>query len=168
MPAKFDMREVSSALDTLAGPVRESLARRMAVSGGRVIRDEARLRAPTGPDNHWPETPRGAWGVLKESINVAFSDKRSSGTVFTYSVSWNDRLTPQGHWVEFGHWMPYAYRIVDGKYVTDKSRPLPGKGHWVEAQPFLRPAWEARQADAYQAMIERGKQELPILLAGGG
>ena len=43
--AVFDDKEWTSAFAMLRGEFKESLARRMGVSGGRILRDEAKRRA---------------------------------------------------------------------------------------------------------------------------
>lgn len=49
----FDFSTIMGSLDVMSGPVRESLARRMLVAGGREMRDEAKRWVPTsvGPYN---------------------------------------------------------------------------------------------------------------------
>lgn len=158
--ANVDFEGVKEALTRLDAALQESLARRMAVSGARIIRNEARLRAPNGGAN-FSANP----GLLKSAMYVVFNQTLSSGTAKTYSVSWNRKKAPHGHLVEFGHWQPYIYkRFPDGSYRTIEGRLLPGKGHRVPATPFLRPALEAKKYAAVAAAIETGKRELPALL----
>jgi hypothetical protein len=163
--ARFDFGELDVVLDRLEGPVRESLARRMGVEGGVLIRDEAKARATFDP--YWqPKHP----GLLASSMYLARNEQLSNEYEFVYSVSWNRTKAPHAHLVEVGHCMPYRVHRnrITGKFRTDKTDPLPGQGKWVPAYPFLRPAWDARKHDAVVAMMTRGKQELPILLRGDG
>ena len=149
----LDTREWDAALAKLAGPLREHLARSMGVAGGQVMRDEAKLLAPKDS------------GVLADAIYLAFRDKESTEARVVYRVTWNARKAPHGHLLEFGHWQPYTVvRLPDGSYFTDKSRPLP-QPKWIPAHPFLRPAMGA-WPQAQSAMIRRGRQRLPELLAG--
>ena len=152
--ATFDASGWTAALDKLVGPARESLARSMAVAGGQVLRDEAKARAPVDS------------GGLRDSIYLAFQDGRSTPTMVQYAVSWNASKAPHGHLLEFGHWQTRAaYQGRDGKWYSGALLPNP---KWVPAHPFLRPAYEAAKDRARQAMIERGRQRLPELLAGRG
>ncbi|MCD0495914.1 HK97 gp10 family phage protein [Achromobacter sp. MY14] len=154
--AKFDSTGWTAGLDRLLGPARVSLARSMAVAGGEVLRDEAKTRVNTHN------------GVLGNAIYLAFRDAHSSDKEVKYAVTWNKSKAPHGHLVEFGHWQIYAViRKPDGSYVTDKRRKL-ATPKWVPAYPFLRPAYEAASARARAAMIQRGRERLPQLLAGQG
>lgn len=154
LQATFDTSGWSAGLDRLLGPARVSLARSMAVAGGEVLRDEAKARVSTHN------------GVLGAAIYLAFRDRYSTAQEVQYAVTWNKRKAPHGHLVEFGHWQIYAVvRKPDGSYVTDKRRKL-ATPKWVPAYPFLRPAYEAAAARAQVAMLQRGRQRLPELLAG--
>lgn len=154
--AKVDFSSALAGLERLAGEARVSLARSMAVAGGQVFRDEAKLRAPV-------ET-----GRLRDSIYLAFRDGKSTDQQVMYSVTWNSKKAPHGHLLEFGHWQPYkVVRKPDGSYVSVKSQPLPAP-KWVPARPFLRPALDAAMSRAREAMLKRGSERLAELLRGGG
>ena len=161
--AKFDTNAFVKLLDKFDAPMRESLARRMGASGGRVLRDEARRLAPYGGESR-------SWnpGTLKSAIYLAFNPELSAArSRVTYVVSWNRRIAPHGHLVEFGYWTPYRVRVtVNGRWVTNTDELLPTPKR-VRAYPFLRPAFDGRKHDAARAMIQRGKEELPKLLRGG-
>lgn len=152
--AKFDTSGMLAGLERLRSQaLRESLARSMAVAGGEVLRDEAKAFAPV------------ADGVLKGSIYLAFKEKRSTENQVTYSISWNSKVAPHGHLIEFGHWQPFVVtQKPDGTFVTTKIRRAEPK--WIAAHPFLRPAYEGGQGRARDAMVARGKARLPELLAG--
>ena len=144
----------TAALDGLAGEKRVSLARSMAVAGGEVLRDEARLLAQLGPT-----------GNLKSAIYLAYKDTRSNESQQVYSVSWNHRKAPHGHLIEFGHWQPYrVVKLANGDWITtDEKLPAP---KWISAKPFLRPAFDMAKERAKQAMTARGRQRLKELLSG--
>lgn len=160
--SRLDLSGWDAALDKLAGEKRVSLARSMAVAGGEVLRDEAKRWAPVDD------------GILRDSIYLAFKDKRSNDKQVVYSVSWNHSVAPHGHLIEFGHWQPYVVVFNDklGHFQTlakgkgGGSRPRLRKNgpKWIAAKPFLRPAYDVARATAVQAMIARGKQRLPELL----
>lgn len=149
--AKFDVSGWTAALDRLIGPARESLARSMAVAGGQVLRDEAKARAPVKS------------GALRDAIYLAFQDALSTPREIHYGVSWNATEAPHGHLEEFGHWQTRAAYEKDGKWY---SGALLANPKWVPAHPFLRPAYDAALGRAKAAMVERGRQRLPELLAG--
>lgn len=152
--AKVDTSSFEAGLAKLAGPLRISLARSMAVAGGKVIRDEARLRAPKDD------------GTLSNAMYLAFKEAKSSEKQAVYSVTWHKKKAPHGHLIEFGHWQPYV--VVKGSngqwFTTKKLRPDGPK--WISAKPFLRPAADAAGGRAREAMIARGRERLPELLAG--
>lgn len=148
---KFDGSEWVSAMAKLAGPLKTSLARSIAVGTGEVLRDEAKLLAPKES------------GKLAGSIYLAFKDGRSSESQVVYSVSWNHKVAPHGHLVEFGHWQPYkVVKLANGDWITTNTKlPTP---KFIPAHPFLRPALDTAGARAVQAGIERGRKRLPELL----
>src|SRR5574337_933078 len=90
--AKTDLSSVQAGLAKLAGPLRESLARSMAVAGGKVLRDEAKLLAPVGTEEGGSIHP----GALRNAIYLAFKDSGSTGKNIRYSVSWNAKKAPHG------------------------------------------------------------------------
>lgn len=150
-----DFSDWARALDGLQGSLREKLARSMAVAGGKLLRDEAKALAPVES------------GRLKSSIYLAYRERASTEAQVVYSVSWNAKTAPHGHLIEFGHWQPYkVVRKPDGTFATDKSQPR-ASPKWIAAKPFLRPA-EAAWPRAREAMIRRGRERLPELLAAPG
>ena len=151
--AKLDTRGWSEGLAKLDGPLRQSLARSMAVAGGKVLRDEAKVQAPMES------------GRLKGSIYLAFKDGESTDKQVVYAVSWNARVAPHGHLIEFGHWQPYVVvQTASGEWITTNRKRATPK--WIAAKPFLRPAFDVAHKTAQAAMVERGRQRLPELLAG--
>lgn len=162
---KLDTSQWNRVLEKLVGPARESLARSMAVAGGTVLRDEAKARAPRKS------------GKLASSIYLAYRDSESTGTVVMYSVTWNSSKAPHGHLLEFGHWRynkivnGYPQKsLINGKRSGRGPQDHGGPGAkvppvWVPADPFLRPAYDARGGFALQAMLQRGRERLPELLA---
>ena len=149
--AVVDFSEWERGLANLAGPIRVQLARSMGVAGGQVIRDVAKIYAPVKQ------------GLLRDAIYLAYRDAYSDDTKITYSISWNAKRAPHGHLIEFGHWQTNAmYQGRDGKWYV--GAPLT-KPKWVAAHPFLRPALDGSTAMARNAMMARGRERLPELLA---
>lgn len=166
---KINVQAALDGLERMKGPAQESLVRRMLVTGGSIIRDEAILRAPTGPRNHAPSSGREGhetWGTIKDSLYLYYDEERSNATNFRYTVSWNRKTSPQGQWVEFGHQFKYVlWKDADGNYHSDKRRPLANPIK-VAPSPFLAPAFDTKLAEAHKAMIDRGRKEFPNLMAG--
>lgn len=150
-----DMSGVTKGL-MLLGAAKESLARTMGAAMGNEVRDEAKLRAPVlKPGNEGTDGQRA--GLLRDSIYNAYDKRRHvlNPNSYRYTVSWNSTKAPHGHLAEFGHWMRYEYAITEaGLYTTPlverpkrgkaKGIPLPGGGIWIDAQPFLGPAFDAK------------------------
>lgn len=142
-------------LEKLSGPLRESLARSMAVAGGQVLRDEAKALAPRDS------------GKLAQSIYLAYKEGKSNEQQVVYSVTWNSKPghAPHGHLLEFGHWQPYkVIKLPTGDWFTTKEKLASPK--FTAAKPFLRPAFDSAKGRAGAAMIQRGRERLPELLAG--
>lgn len=164
-----DFSEWDKAFDKLAGPVKESLARRMGVSGGQVMRDEAKLQAPVGVAEEQAIRQYGGSikpGALRDAIYLAYNDKLSNNVSYTYSISWNSskERAPHGHLVEFGHLMTHQVIFSPEKgWHTLKDKPL-ANPKWIPGNPFLSRAYDISLGRAYTAAIERGRVELPALL----
>lgn len=153
--ASVDLSSVLAGLDRLSG-VSESLARSMAVAAGKVVRDEAKARAPVDT------------GKLRDALYLAYSDRRSRESKVVYSVTWNSEKNsnkaPHGHLLEFGHWQTHAlYKGRDGEWYVGAPLAQP---KWVPARPFLRPAYEAVAPRMAQIMVNRARERLPELLSG--
>lgn len=163
MAELFDDRAVQASLSKLGGALSESLARSMGVAGGKVMRDTAKELAPEydgstglagGANVDIPPIP----GLLKSAIYLAFKERLSTGDHVTYGISWNSKIAPHGHLLEFGHWR--TNKIVNG-VPTNIPLKVP---KWVPAHPFLRPAYDVALMPAKAAMLARGKERLPELL----
>jgi hypothetical protein len=164
--AKMDFSGWHRGLDSLAGPVRISLARSMGVAAGQVIRDEAKLLAPVGTEAGGSLHP----GSLRDSIYLAYKQDRSTKDDQIYSVTWNAKKAPHGHLEEFGYWQTHVVARIPGGYgggwyTTDVKLASP---KFIPAHPFLRPALDSAGPRAYAASIARGRQRLPELLANPG
>lgn len=155
-----DFSEWEVFFDKLEGPVRESLARRMGVEGGVLLRDAAKSNARMGA-NEEGLPPRG---VLADAIILAYDKRGSSTTMFSYNVAWDSKRARHGHLVEFGHWQTHvAYKAANGEWYTRKDMPL-DVPKWIPARPFLGPTGDSYSNVALRVMIMRGQRELPILL----
>lgn len=174
---KADMSSAIDGLNRLNGPIKESLARRMGVSGGVVLRDEAKRNADRGPDAvvNPDASSRGSReaGTLANAIYLALDTDNTSDTQVVYKVSWNNKDAWWGKLVEFGYQMQHVIvKNNKGEFITlrdkdGKPRLRAGGPKWIAAQPFLGPAYDTKLGQARRDMIARGKEELPKLLRGG-
>lgn len=164
--ADFDVSGWIEGLDKLAGPIRTSLARRMAVEGGVALRDEAKrwVQPSVGPYNPNSRGSQEA-GQLRDAIYLAYDSEGSTDTVFTYHISWNAKKAWWGKLVEFGYFQRYVVYYNDkmGYFSTIKERRLDDP-QWVPGKPFLRPAYDITRPKLVTIMVARGQKELPILL----
>lgn len=177
---KFQLKaDMSSAMDGLKrlGDMKESLSRRMGVSGGVILRDEAKKNAAER-DRYSVTNPlaasRGSTvaGTLANAVYLAFDTDLSSETQVVYKVSWNNAQAWWGRLVEFGYQPKYKIaKDKHGNWFTlhdenGKPIPLTSTVARVPAYPFLGPAYDAKLGQVRREMIKRGKEELPKLLRG--
>lgn len=161
-----DIKDAIRRLDGLAEAAKQHLPRSMLVAAGKVLRDEAKERAPVfdgatallgGSNVTKPPVP----GLLREAIYLAYSEGRSipSAGKHTYSISWNSSKAPHGHLLEFGHW---RINVIQGGYPKKARLESPS---WVAAKPFLRPAYDSSISIALQSAMARGKERAQELLS---
>lgn len=151
----LDLSGWKAKFQQLGGPGIESVARRMGVAGGRLLRDQAKSIASAA------KTGGGRTKVPQrviDSIYVAY-DKRGSGSnVYTYNVTWNHLQARNGHWFEFGYYRRYVVQFnkKTGTFVTFKNKPLANPIR-VPAVAFLARAYDSNLPEAKDAMIDAGK-----------
>ncbi len=82
---KFDAGAALSGLDKLSGEMKTHLARSMAVAGGKIVRDEAKARAPVyvpgqgrnGKPQRINKKSAQTPGALRDSIYLAYREQQS-------------------------------------------------------------------------------------------
>lgn len=142
---KFDSARAQAFLDDFEEAAKKAV-RPAAYAGAKVLYDEVKLNV---------SKMGRVTGNLYSSIYHAFSKDNSGDGVATYHISWNHRKAPHGHLLEYGHIQKFVrYVGSDGKWYTDKSKPLPQPKH-VGARPFLRPAFDAKGKDALEGCARR-------------
>lgn len=162
----FNDSEWITAFAALKGPMKESLARRMCVSGGKVLEAEAKRNAARVPVWKYNPTSFGSQkkGTLVRAIYLARNEKLTNTYQFTYSVSWNRKIAPYGKFVEFGYKQIYVvFKDRTGEYHTNKKILLKTP-HKIPATSFLGKAFDSHVHIARDAMLERGREEFPKLL----
>lgn len=138
-PDKFKA-DFKRMLDTLATDI-EASVRPAAQAGAQVLYDAVKLNV---------SSMGRVTGNLDKSIYQVFSRDRSGQGLATYHVSWNHIKAPHGHLVEYGHVQRYATYFKDGRWHTNKKKPL-AQPRQVAARPFIRPA-VAKFPEAVAAM----------------
>jgi HK97 gp10 family phage protein len=136
------LAELAKALRELPDRVAKNGLRVSVYAGAKVIRDEARLRAPKATESLGPNQPPP--GTLKRSVIMKHIPELSSLTrqTFFVTVRHGKKYRKQGKKGNLSQDAWY-WRFVE--FGTRKMR----------ASPFLRPALEAKRRDAVQAMKER-------------
>lgn len=166
-----DMSEVIDGLSRL-GEAKEPVARSMGVAMGRVVRDEAKARAPVlKPGNEGYDGQ--VEGTLRDNIYLAFDDRKYvlNPNTYTYTVSWNSFRAAHGHLMEFGFEQPYQVtQDGSGVWYTPLTGGKGAKGRntgylrpegplKVEPQPFLGPAFDAKFNTLLTVATEAGRKK---------
>lgn len=127
-------RELRRALAKLEQKTGKRVVRRSLLRGARIIRDEARKRAPVDS------------GRLRKSIQA-----RSSGRAFRAGtvgvVVGPDKRAPHAHLVEFGT----GPRVIKSATIPTPNGPRTVSNLAVgsmPAKPFLRPAFDSKAREA--------------------
>ncbi|KVO11798.1 hypothetical protein WJ73_19390 [Burkholderia ubonensis] len=114
------------ALDSVAS---ESTLRQAAVAGARVIFEEAKVRAPISVRGWETQSQKRYPGMLRDSMLIAYDREKSvEGKIASYIVTWSKEAF-YGRFVEYG---------------TSN----------MAAEPFLRPAFDAKQTEVARAIDE--------------
>jgi HK97 gp10 family phage protein len=126
----------------------EPRARRMVLAGARVFKREVVARAPV-LDKKTAGSNSLDPGALKAGIRIATLTEETQPTAV---IGPNKKTAYVANFVEYGH------RMVSGGYSQVLPGGLargPGKAGEkdVQAQPFIRPAFESAQGEAEAAMV---------------
>ena len=150
------MAELGDAAEAAARPAAQAAAQ---VLYDEVLRNVGSIKRKTGN--------------LARSIYQVYSQGNSGQGFATYHVSWNAKRAPHGWLVENGHLQRYAYYQDEQGRIRPQVRPgMEGKPRpsrrasraakeayyvtlpqprQVAARPFVRPAIEAKGAEALRA-----------------
>lgn len=130
----FDFSSVEKKLDALVDHSRpeESIIRKAAGAGAKIMYDEMVLRAPVRDEKYKTGKKRKPPGQLKKSIYYWWDKDTSGKNRALYRIGPNTKKAPHWHLVEFGHW--------------DK-----GKTHFTPAHPYIRPTFDAKSKEALAA-----------------
>ncbi len=143
------LAELARALRELPDRVAKNDLRVSVYAGAKVIRDEARIRAPRAIASVGSDQPPP--GTLKRSVIMKHIPELSSLTrqTFFVTVRHGKKYRKQGKKGNLSQDAWY-WRFVE--FGTRKMR----------ARPFLRPALEAKRRDAVQAMKDRLTERIEI------
>lgn len=143
------LAELGKALRELPERVARNGLRVSVYAGAKVVRDEARARAPKSAQSLVPNQPPP--GTLKRSVIMKHIPELSSLTrqTFFVTVRHGKKYRKQGKKGNLSQDAWY-WRFVE--FGTRKMR----------AWPFLRPALEARRREAGQAMKDRLSERIEM------
>jgi len=143
------LAELGKALRELPERVARNGLRVSVYAGAKVVRDEARARAPKAAQSLGPNQPPP--GTLKRSVNMKHIPELSSLTrqTFFVTVRHGKKYRKQGKKGNLSQDAWY-WRFVE--FGTRKMR----------ARPFLRPALEAKRREAGQAMKDRLSERIEM------
>jgi HK97 gp10 family phage protein len=143
------LAELGKALRELPERVARNGLRVSVYAGAKVVRDEARARAPKAEQPLGPNQPPP--GTLKRSVIMKHIPELSSLTrqTFFVTVRHGKKYRKQGKKGNLSQDAWY-WRFVE--FGTRKMR----------ARPFLRPALEAKRREAGQAMKDRLSERIEM------
>lgn len=143
------LAELGKALRELPARVARNGLRVSVYAGAKLVRDEARARAPKAEQPLGPNQPPP--GTLKRSVIMKHFPELSSLTrqTFVVTVRHGKKYRKQGKKGNLSQDAWY-WRFVE--FGTRKMR----------ARPFLRPALEAKRSEAGQAMKDRLRERIEL------
>ena len=143
------LAELDRALRELPVRIANRGLRASVYAGAKVIRDEARARAPKAAQSLGPKQPPP--GTLKRSVIMKHIRELSSGGRQTF-------------YVMVRHGKKYQKQGKRGTLSQDAWywRFLEFGTRKMAARPFLRPALESRRTQAVDAIKERLRQRIEI------
>lgn len=144
------MKELHEALQTLPVKLERNVMRAAINAGARVLRDEARMRAPVKS------------GELRAGIRVKSSNVKN-GTITGGITTAGTKAKPgawYAHFVEFGT-AAHVIRAKPGKFLAFGGGLYTQVNHpGARAQPFMRPALDAKGQAAVQAVADKVRSAL--------
>lgn len=121
---------LSADLDRFVTRIKDEVVLSGVAAAARVIYEEAKLNTSGARGK-----PGIVTGNLHRSIYRKFVKERSTGAIKVYRISWDRRIAPHGHLIEFGTVRSPAY-------------------------PFMRPAYDAKISEAISAGLARMREKM--------
>lgn len=143
--------ELEKALSEFPQKLLKNAMRRALRAGVKVIATEAKIQCPVAPPSQTASLKYGAKeGELRRSIRIGTNTIRGTSTVYGY-VRAGSFKAYYARWVEFG---------TASHSITAKGRALSFGGNFYKSvahpgaapHPFMRPALDAKQHEAIDAM----------------
>lgn len=161
--------QLQRALQQLPERLAKNVLRGAVAAGAKVIRDEARRRAPiyNGPDGTVPR------GVIRRAIYASSSRQLTTALSQGYIVNVRSGKKYQAvgkkgrnadaffaPWVEYGHYVvprrPSGVTVRAHRAIYRTS-----KGQFVAPRPFMRPAFESKKEEALKVIKDYLTQRIP-------
>ncbi|MDR5833356.1 HK97-gp10 family putative phage morphogenesis protein [Caballeronia sp. LZ034LL] len=152
-----NLESLTGMLRTLDEAVGESTLRQAAVAGARVIHNEIKRRAPVGNRDGMrrgqPHTP----GFLRDHMLIAYDREASvPGKYASYLITWSKDAF-YGRFLELGK--RNAVKLTE-RTLARAIREIEFGSSRTPAQPFIRPAFDAKQTAALHVMAEVVQKKL--------
>lgn len=152
-----NLEALTGMLRKLDEAMSESTLRQAGVAGARVIHDEVKRRAPVGARTGMRLGKPHAPGFLRDHMLIAYDrDESVPGKLASYVITWSQDAF-YGRFVELGkrNAVPLSSRTL-ARAIHD----IEFGGSRTPAQPFMRPAFEAKRSEAVRKMLEVLEQRL--------
>lgn len=147
----FNFSSIEKKLDALVdqSDPGESIIRKAAGVGAKIMYDEMVLRTPVRDEKYKTGKRRKPPGQLKKSIYYWWDKDKSEKNRALYRIGPNVKKAPHWWLVEFGHW--------------DKA-----KRHFTPAHPYIRPTFEAKSKESLAASKEKLNELIGEIFNGKG
>jgi len=146
---QFD-ESITSQIEAFKGDFVEKVLRPAVFKGATVLYDEIKLRVPSDS------------GSLKNAIYRWKQDSEThienNGQVIYY-IGVNKRKAPHWHWIEHGYYQIYAKFFDEDSGEWKSSNALLPAPKFIPAQPYIRPAYDAK-INAANAAVLKEMQEI--------
>ncbi|MDR5800635.1 HK97-gp10 family putative phage morphogenesis protein [Caballeronia sp. LZ001] len=152
-----NLEALTGMLRSLDEAVSESTLRQAAVAGARVIHDEIKQRAPVGDREGMRRGQPHAPGFLRDHMLIAYDREESvPGKYASYLITWSKDAF-YGRFVELGK--RNAVKLTE-RTLARAIREIEFGSSRTPAQPFIRPAFDAKKCEAARKIAEVVEREL--------
>lgn len=151
------LESLTGMLSKLDQAISESTLRQAAVAGARVIHDEIKRRAPVGDREGMRRGQPHAPGFLRDHMLIAYDREESvPAELASYLITWSKDAF-YGRFVELGK--RNAVKLTE-RTLARAIREIEFGGSRTPAQPFIRPAFEAKKSEAARKVAEVVERKL--------
>lgn len=149
--------ELERTLEEMGHSLGEQICRKSLRAGGQLIKAAIAANAPVRPD-----LPAGTAlppGALQSDVQVTVSKDKNLPDSFSAWIEPGKETIHVARWVEWGH------RLVRGKSRKGSSVNVIGD---VPAHPYIRPAFDANEELAFEAVAETVATEVNAVASERG